>query len=101
MLKRKRLEAGLTQEEPAKRIGRRQPYIHDVEAGQCQLKVPQMDEIADVLGTTTYALIGSSTRSRRRMRKGRARNHAESEVARLNNAPWRSRLACPRSEGGH
>lgn len=58
LLKRKRLEAGVTQEELAERIGRHQPYIHDVEAGQRQLKVPQIDEIADALGTTTYALIG-------------------------------------------
>lgn len=58
LLKQMRKDAGLTQAELASRIGRHQPYVHDYEAGDRQLRIPQIDEIARVLGTTTHAVIG-------------------------------------------
>lgn len=58
LLKQMRIDAGLTQTELARKIGRHQPYVHDYEAGRRQLRVPQIDEIAHVLGTTTHKVIG-------------------------------------------
>lgn len=58
LLKQMRIDAGLTQTELARKIGRHQPYVHDYEAGERQLRVPQIDEIAHALGSTTYQVIG-------------------------------------------
>lgn len=58
LLKQMRQDAGLTQVELARQLGRHQPYVHAYESGDRQLRVPQIDEIAHVLGTTTYAVIG-------------------------------------------
>ena len=45
-----RKSANLTQAEVAERIGRHQPYVSDIEAGQRRVDVVQLLELADVIG---------------------------------------------------
>lgn len=47
-LKRARRQAGLRQQEVAKKLGRSQSYISKIEAGQCRIDVVQLKELAEV-----------------------------------------------------
>lgn len=47
-LKKARLEAGLDQKEVAKLLGRSQPYISKIEAGQRRIDIVQLKEFAKI-----------------------------------------------------
>jgi len=45
---RARKEAGLRQEDVAKKLARTQSYISKIEAGQCRIDVVQLKEFAEI-----------------------------------------------------
>ena len=45
---RARQQAGLRQEDVAKKLARTQSYISKIEAGQCRIDVVQLKELAEV-----------------------------------------------------
>ncbi len=53
----KRKSANLTQAEVAARIGRHQPYISDIEAGQRRVDVVQFLHLAEVIGFDPHEAI--------------------------------------------
>ena len=56
-LKKKRLQAGLTQADVAGRIGRYQSFITDYERGQKRIDAVELVEIAEAIGFDPQAAI--------------------------------------------
>jgi transcriptional regulator with XRE-family HTH domain len=56
-LKKARIEAGLTQGEAAKRIGKPQSYISKVENGEQRIDVIELKELAKLYGKKTSYFI--------------------------------------------
>jgi transcriptional regulator with XRE-family HTH domain len=52
MLRQMRLDAGLTQEEVAKRLGRKQPFVSKYESGERRLDILEMRAVCDALGVS-------------------------------------------------
>lgn len=52
-LKKARLEAGLTQAQVAKKLGRPQSHISNVEAGQQRVDVVELQRFAKIYGKAT------------------------------------------------
>ncbi len=56
-LKKARIEAGLTQGEAAKKIGKPQSYISKVENGEQRIDVVELKELARIYGKKTSYFI--------------------------------------------
>lgn len=52
-----RKEAGITQADLAKRFGKHQPFIANIEAGERRIDVVELIEIAEIIGMDIHALI--------------------------------------------
>ena len=57
LLIRAREEAGLTQAEVARALGRHQPFVSGIEAGQRGVDVVELLDLAEVIGFDLHALI--------------------------------------------
>jgi transcriptional regulator with XRE-family HTH domain len=58
ILKRHRKEAGLTQVQCSKELGRPQSFMSDVESGSRRLDIVQIRDLCRVIGITLIDLIG-------------------------------------------
>lgn len=56
LLRAKRLEAGLTQADLSKRLGRVQSFISDVERGERRLDLVQLRDLATAVGSSLVSL---------------------------------------------
>lgn len=56
LLRRRRVEVGLTQKQVAGRLGRHHPFVHDYETGQRRLDVVRLTQVTGILGTTLTAV---------------------------------------------
>jgi transcriptional regulator with XRE-family HTH domain len=52
-----RREAGITQAQVAKALGRHQPFIANIEKGERRLDIVELIDLADVLGLDLHAVI--------------------------------------------
>jgi transcriptional regulator with XRE-family HTH domain len=52
-----RREAGMTQAQVAKALGRHQPFIANIEKGERRLDIVELIDLADVLGLDLHAVI--------------------------------------------
>jgi HTH-type transcriptional regulator/antitoxin HipB len=52
-----RRQAGMTQAQVAKALGRHQPFIANIEKGERRLDIVELLDLADVLGLDLHALI--------------------------------------------
>lgn len=52
-----RKQAGLTQLMVAKRLGRHQPFIANIETGQRRVDLVELIELADIIGLDLHSLI--------------------------------------------
>ena len=57
LLIRHREEAGLTQAEVAKRLGRHQPFVSGIEAGQRRVDVVELLDLAEAIGIDPVVLL--------------------------------------------
>lgn len=57
LLIRHREEAGLTQAEVAKRLGRHQPFVSGIEAGQRRVDVVELLDLAEAIGIDPVELL--------------------------------------------
>jgi len=56
-LKRARIDAGLTQEDMAKRTGLTQPFISGVESGTTTISLDNASRLAEAVGQPLYKLL--------------------------------------------
>lgn len=57
LLREKRLEAGLQQTEVSARLGRRQPFVSDVERGVRRLDLLELQDLAGLYGLDLVELV--------------------------------------------
>ena len=63
LLIERRKAAGLTQVEVAKKLGRHQPFIANIESGERRVDVVELLELADAIGFDPVELIQSLLRT--------------------------------------
>jgi transcriptional regulator with XRE-family HTH domain len=57
MLREMRISAGLTQEEVARRLGRKQPFVSKYESGERRLDILELRAVCDAIGVSLAGFV--------------------------------------------